>query len=156
MSKKLCLLLIIISIFQLPQMSAAINSYYTEAEIENFNNLRGLYSALNVVAPDCEAVTRMTKEELVKYGVAYFHGGFLENYVEMAETSGYIESEEKKELSETATGADLVKIMVKGLGYDITIQNKNDADEYIRVAVQVGILKGIKVAKESQITYLFL
>lgn len=111
MIKKLCLLLVIISMVSLPQaVNATSDSYYTETEISNFDDLKGLYSSLGVVEANCEAATRLTKEELIKYAVAYFSGSNQDNYMDIAEIKGYTSAMKADELSAWATGEDLAGI----------------------------------------------
>lgn len=155
MIKKILIFLTLISMICIPQAALAEPAkYYTEAELEAFEGLKGFYESFDIVDKDKKAATTMTKDSLMKYAVAYFYGGMDEDYIETAKSVGFLDANATNEsLAAKADGANLAKVIVTGLGYGVMAQERGGYPSgYISVATQIGASKGISLSESSSIT----
>ena len=156
MVKKLLIFFTLVGMICFPQtILAEPAKYYTEAELTAYENLKGFYETFNIIDGGKKAATTMTKEELMKYAVAYFYGGMQTDYITAAKSAGFLDANATEEsLAATADGANLAKVIVNGLGYSVTANSLGGYPlGYTAAALQIGAATGVSLNDGTPITY---
>lgn len=156
MIKKLLIFFTLVGMICFPQpMLAEAAKYYTEAELTAYENLKDFYEELNIIDEGKKAASTMTKEELMKYAVAYFYGGMRSDYINAAKSAGFLDINANEEsLSMTADGANLAKVIVTGLGYSVTAESLGGYPfGYTAAALKIGAADGVSLNDGTPITY---
>lgn len=144
---KKCLILLIsvaLSLSSFAVCAAESGAYYSESELENFENSLDFYMHFGIT--DKKAVSStVTRREFAKIVLAYFYGDISGTYDDAVKTMQFSGSEE--DLNQNITLEEALKYMAIGLGYGATDEN------YISVAYGIGVAKGVVGEADMPVTF---